>query len=145
MQNAKLTLYPGWSYIRVRDALYQNWSIKILDRKNIIIDLGIFQFQYLDVEQLGDVLLDGGREPHIDVAGRRRRRARGHAPAEHNNSESAAVFVAPLSIAFSAEVGPIGDTSVGLETYIVFDYFLSVNTLETAYKVTAHKLKLLNY
>ena len=137
MQNAKLTLYPGWSYIHVRDALYQNWSIKILDRKNIIIDLGIFQFQYLDVEQLGDVLLDCGREPHIDVAGRRCRRARGHAPAEHNEGESD--VAPPLSIAFSAKVGPIGDTrSVGLETYIVFDYFLSVlNTLKTAYKVTA--------
>ena len=40
-------------------------------------------FAYLDVEQLGDVLLDRRGEPHVDVAGRRRR-ASGHSPTEHS-------------------------------------------------------------
>ena len=66
--------------------------------------------KYLDVEQLGYVLLDRRREPHLDVAGRRRRRARGHAPAEHNRRSGEETTAAPLSIVPSAEVGPIGDT-----------------------------------
>ena len=59
---------------------------------------------YLDVEQLGDVLLDGRSEPHLDVASRRRRSARGHVPPEHN-----LILLPPLSIVPSEGVGPIGD------------------------------------